>query len=188
MTEADTSISASSVAAPADELIELGRTAGAYGFKGWVRIQPLESGEVLEKVRSWVLVDALGNRTPVHVKGLRRHGAGLIAKWDGCESKEDADRLRVKVGVMRQDFPEAGKDAVWAVDLVGCEAVTKEGAALGVVTAIASNGAQDLFEIQWTNEAGEKQTFFIPNVKDVYVVEIDVAKKRVVFDFDPAWR
>lgn len=184
MTEADTPTSA----AAADELIELGRTAGAYGFKGWVRIQPLESGEVLEKVRSWVLIDALGKCTPVHVKGLRRHGAGLIAKWDGCESKEDADRLRVKVGVMRPDFPEAGKDAVWAVDLVGCEAVTKEGAALGVVTAIASNGAQDLFEIQWTNEAGEEQTFFIPNVKDVYVVEIDVAKKRVVFDFDPAWR
>ena len=185
MTEENTPTSA---APAADELIELGCTAGAYGFKGWVRIQPLESGEVLEKVRSWVLIDALGQKTPVRVKGLRRHGAGLIAKWDGCESKEEADRLRVKVGVMRSDFPEAGKDAVWAVDLVGCEAVTKEGASLGRVTAIASNGAQDLFQIEWANDAGEKQTFFIPNVKDVYVLEIDVGQKRVVFDFDPAWR
>ena len=32
-----------------DDLVELGRTAGAYGFRGWVRIVPLESGEVLQK-------------------------------------------------------------------------------------------------------------------------------------------
>ena len=31
-----------------DEWVELGRTAGAYGFKGWVRIAPLASGEVLD--------------------------------------------------------------------------------------------------------------------------------------------
>ena len=59
-----------------DELIELGRTAGAYGFKGWVRIQPEGTGEVLQKVRDWVLVDRFGVKTPVHVKGLRVHGTG----------------------------------------------------------------------------------------------------------------
>ena len=32
-----------------DELVELGRTAGAYGFRGWVRVIPHESGEVLQK-------------------------------------------------------------------------------------------------------------------------------------------
>ncbi len=113
MTDSDVSRSDSP-----DELIELGRTAGAYGFKGWVRIQPEGTGEVLQKVRDWVLVDRLGVKTPVHVKGLRVHGTGLIAKWDGCESKEAADAVRVKVGVLRKDFPAAGKDAVWAIDFV----------------------------------------------------------------------
>ena len=51
MTDSDISLSDSP-----DELIELGRTAGAYGFKGWVRIQPEGTGEVLQKVRDWVLV------------------------------------------------------------------------------------------------------------------------------------
>ena len=185
--EAEALESASSAEAP-DEWVELGRTSGAYGFKGWVRITPLASGEVLENVRDWVLMDALGARTPVRVKGLRRHGAGLIAKWDGCESKEEADALRVKVGVMRSDFPQAGENAVWAVDLVGCTALNKEGVKLGTILAIGTNGAQDLFDIEYVDAAGVEKHFFIPNVKDVYVLEMKPEEKRVVFDWDPAWR
>ncbi|MDO5531936.1 ribosome maturation factor RimM [Sutterella sp.] len=171
-----------------DELIELGRTTGAYGFKGWVRVEPIDSGEVLEHVRDWVLIDLAGTRTPVHVKGLRRHGTGFIAKWDGCESKEVAEKIRVKVFVARADFPEAGDDAVWAVDVIGCRAVNREGADLGEIVAIGSNGAQDLFDIAWKNAEGKTEHFFIPNVKDVYVLELDTEHKRAVFDWDPEWR
>ena len=101
-----------------EDLVELGRLSGAYGFRGWVRVVPFESGEVLEKVRRWVLISPSGETTPVEAKGVRRHGGGLIAKWDGCESKEAADALRGRVAVARADFPAAGDDAVWAVDLL----------------------------------------------------------------------
>lgn len=183
----ETAADASRAAEPS-ELVELGRTAGAYGFRGWVRIQPLETGEVLEAVRDWVLVDVRGERTPVRVKGLRRHGAGLIAKWDGCESKEAADALRVRVGVLRENFPEAGEDAVWAVDLEGCAAVNRDGAELGRIEGVTSNGAQDLFVIEYADASGARRTFLIPNVRDVYVLELDPAGRRAVFDWDPAWR
>ena len=78
-----------------EDLVELGRLSGAYGFRGWVRVVPFESGEVLEKVRRWVLISPSGETTPVEAKGVRRHGGGLIAKWDGCESKEAADALGI---------------------------------------------------------------------------------------------
>ena len=129
----DAELPADSTDAP-DEWVELGRTAGAYGFKGWVRIAPLASGE---------------------------------AKWDGCESKESADALRVKVGVLRSNFPQAGENAVWAIDLVGCTAVNKHGVKLGTILSIGTNGAQDLFEIEYVDAAGIVKRFFIPNVKDV---------------------
>lgn len=157
----DAELPADSTDAP-DEWVELGRTAGAYGFKGWVRIAPLASGEVLEHTRNWELVDTAGVRTPVRVKGLRRHGAGLIAKWDGCESKESADALRVKVGVLRSNFPQAGENAVWAIDLVGCTAVNKDGVKLGTILSIGTNGAQDLFEIEYVDAAGVVKSFFHP--------------------------
>lgn len=171
-----------------DDLIELGRTAGAYGFRGWVRVVPFESGEVLEAVRDWVLIDKLGARTNIVVKGFRRHGDGFLAKWDGCESKEAADALRVKIGVPRSAFPDPGKDAVWAIDLVGCRVFNLEGEALGVVADIGTNGAQDLLMIDYELEGGKLGHFMIPNVKDVYVREIDVAAKRVVVDWSVEWR
>ena len=77
-----------------DDLVELGRTAGAYGFRGWVRIVPLESGEVLQKARTWVLTDLKGVRTTLSIEAFRRHGDGFIAKWAGCETKEAADAAR----------------------------------------------------------------------------------------------
>lgn len=171
-----------------DDLIELGRTAGAYGFRGWVRIVPFESGEVLEAVRDWVLIDKLGGRTNVVVKGFRRHGEGFLAKWDGCDSKEAADALRVKVGVPRSAFPDAGENAVWAIDLVGCRVVNREGEDLGVVADIGTNGAQDLLMVDYEGKDGKTARFMIPNVKDVYVLDIDVDQKRVSVDWPADWR
>lgn len=171
-----------------DDLVELGRSAGAYGFRGWVRIVPFESGEVLEKVRAWTLIDQLGRQTPVVVKGLRRHGTGFIAKWDGCDTKEAADSLRIRVAVARSAFPDAGEDAVWAIDLVGCEVVNLEGTVLGQLVDIGTNGAQDLLVIEYEGEDGKKKRFMVPNVKDVYVHAIDVERKRIEIDWAPEWR
>ena len=60
----------------------------------WVRIVPLESGEVLQKARTWVLTDLKGVRTTLSIEAFRRHGDGFIAKWAGCETKEAADAAR----------------------------------------------------------------------------------------------
>ena len=159
-----------------DDLVELGRTAGAYGFRGWVRIVPLESGEVLQKARTWVLTDLKGVRTTLSIEAFRRHGDGFIAKWAGCETKEAADAARGRVSVSRADFPDAGKDAVWAVDLVGCKVV------------IGSNGAQDLLVIAYDNADGKKAVFMLPLVKDVYLIAIDTDVRTITVDWQPDWR
>ena len=78
----------------------------------------------------------------------------------------------MKVGVLRSNFPQAGENAVWAIDLVGCTAGNKDGVKLGTILSIGTNGAQDLFEIEYVDAAGVVKRFFIPNVKDVYVVEM----------------
>ena len=155
-----------------DDLVELGRTAGAYGFRGWVRIVPLESGEVLQKARTWVLTDLKGVRTTLSIEAFRRHGDGFIAKWAGCETKEAADAARGRVSVSRADFPDAGK----------------EGTALGTVESIGSNGAQDLLVIAYDNADGKKAVFMLPLVKDVYLIAIDTDVRTITVDWQPDWR
>lgn len=171
-----------------EELVELGRTVGAYGFKGWVRVAPIDSGEVLEQARQWVLINTLGEKTAVRVRQVKYHGMGLIAKWDGCESKEDADAIRAKIFVARSDFPDAGDDAVWAVDLVGCQVINRQGDVLGEVTQIGDNGVQEILVIGYEADDGQRKTFMIPNVKDVYIDEMDVDNRVVRVDFDASWR
>ena len=171
-----------------DELVELGRTAGAYGFRGWVRVIPHESGEVLQKVKTWVLTDLKGTKTVLRIEAFRRHGEGFIAKWEGCDTKEQADAARGRVSVARADFPDAGDDAVWAVDLIGCRVVTGERAELGTVSSIGSNGAQDLLVINWEAAPGKTQQFMIPLVKDVYLLAIDTEARTVTVDWQPEWR
>lgn len=169
-------------------LVELGRAGGAYGVRGWVRVYPFETGEVLEAVRRWVLIKPTGEKIPVKVTGFRAHGTAFIAKWEGCDSKEAADQLRGTLAVAREDFPEAEEGEYWAVDLIGCEVVNRDGAVLGSIVEIGSNGVQDLFAVSWQKPDGKRGTFLIPNVSDVYILEIDTDAKRVTVDWDPEWR
>lgn len=171
-----------------DDLVELGRTAGAYGFRGWVRVVPFQSGEVLQKAKTWVLTDLKGKREILKIEAFRRHGDGFLAKWEGCETKEAADAARGHISVARRDFPDAGKDTVWAVDLIGCRVVNTAGESLGTVESISSNGAQDLLVIAYENADAKKVTFMLPIVKDVYVQSIDVDAQCITVDWQLDWR
>ena len=171
-----------------DDLVELGRTAGAYGFRGWVRIVPLESGEVLKKAKTWVLTDLKGVQTTLQIEAFRRHGDGFIVKWVGCETKEAADAARGRVSVARADFPDAGQNSVWAVDLVGMQVVNQEGVTLGTVQSIGSNGVQDLLIIDYENADGKTAQFMLPLVKDVYLLSIDTETRVITVDWQPDWR
>ncbi len=169
-----------------DDLVELGRTAGAYGFRGWVRIVPLESGEVLQKAETWY------SRTSRVC--ARRSLRGLPSSRETASSPSGRAVKRRR----RPTPPEAAcrsparsfliKDAVWAVDLVRCRriAVNKEGTALGTVESIGSNGAQDLLVIAYDNADGKKAVFMLPLVKDVYLIAIDV--RTITVDWQPDWR
>lgn len=170
-----------------DDYVELGRAAGAYGFRGWVRVQPLASGEVLRKVKRWRLVPMAGAPMDLTIEAVRVHGSGLIAKWTGCESKEAADQLKGTIYVARADFPSAGEDEVWAVDLMGCTVVNQAGDELGTVSRIGSNGAQDLLEVTYEVD-GKSSTFMVPMVKDVYLLAIDTEARRVTVDWQLDWR
>lgn len=170
-----------------NDWVELGRTGGAYGVRGWVRVVPFESGEALEKTKRWRYLSRTGEEKVFAVTGCRRHGGALVAKFEGVETKEDADALHGTLFASRADFPSAGKGAYWACDIVGCEVVNREGVTLGRITDLGDNGVQDLFVVEYESD-GKTQSFMIPNVKDVYILSIDTEKKCVTVDWDADWR
>jgi 16S rRNA processing protein RimM len=162
-------------------LVELGVLRGAYGVKGWLRVQPYsEQAGALRTSRHWWL---LGQPpAPIEVTAVRRHGASLVAKWRGCDSPEDAERFRgMRVGVSRSEFPPAGDDEVYWVDLIGARVLNRRGIELGTVAEVLSSGAQDLLEVR------QGGTVILVPLVDRHVEEIDLAGRQIRVDWEPEW-
>jgi len=93
------------------------RVRGAHGLRGWVRIAPHSPlAEVLRSTRRWWLVSSEGTRR-LEVSAVRRQGAGLVAKWAGCDSPEAAEALKgAQVAVARCDFPRLARASnYWSI-------------------------------------------------------------------------
>ena len=165
---------------PAD-LVELGVLRGAYGVKGWVRVQPYAAqATALQACRRWWLI--AGPAASVEVSSVRPHGAVLVAKLQGCETPEQAERLRgVRVGVARADFPPAGDGEVYWVDLIGARVVNRSGVELGTVDDVLSSGAQELLQVR----CGER-VMLVPMVER-HVDEVDLTQHVVRVDWEADW-
>ena len=68
-----------------DELLCVGRTNGAYGVRGSIRIVPFEGGEVLAETKRWFLTPLRGEPRELKVTSLKVHGNMLLATVEGCE-------------------------------------------------------------------------------------------------------
>lgn len=168
--------------APRSALVELGAVRGAYGVKGWVRIAPYDTdAEVLRATRNWWLLRE-GTLRRLAVTAVRRHGALLLAKWDGCDSPEAADALKgAKIAVAREDFPALAPGRYYWVDLIGARVVNRRGVELGEVRGLRSNGAQDLLEVD-----GAGLALLVPLV-EAYVDRIDCAQRKIEVDWEADW-
>jgi 16S rRNA processing protein RimM len=167
-------------AAPPD-LVELGAVRGAYGVKGWVRVQPHSAeASVLRASRDWWLLGEAAESC--EVVAVRRHGSGLVAKLRGCDTPEQADRLRGRrIAVSRQQFPPAGEGEVYWVDLIGARVINRRGEELGVVAEVTSSGAQDLLRVR------RAETELLVPLVPRHVDEVDTARRVVRVDWEADW-
>jgi 16S rRNA processing protein RimM len=157
--------------------VVLGRITAPYGVKGWVRVHPYSAvAEDLVRYRSWwVGRDAQWDER--HLIQSRVHGAGVVARLAGCEDREAASALRGRqVAVPRSALRATRENEYYWTDLIGLEAVTVEGAELGMVVRILETGANDVLVVR-----GERE-HLVPFVATV-VREIDLARGVIRLDW-----
>lgn len=152
----------------------MGRVAGSYGVRGWIKVVP--GGGVIDalpEVKEWWL----GERA-FRVNEARVHGATVVAKLEGVETREQALALKgATVSVERSALPEAEEGHYYLADLVGLEVMNEQGARLGVVRSWTTNGAQDVMDVDGR---------LIPWVAAI-VKEVDLAARRIVVDWGADW-
>ena len=106
----------------------------------------------------------------------RVHGNRLLVKFEGTDTRTDAEGLRGPLFIPGDLVRDLGDDEYWQYDLAGCRVVDVRGSEIGVVTRIDQGVVHDLIAVD--TERGER---LVPMVKDL-VVEVDVEGRLVVVD------
>jgi 16S rRNA processing protein RimM len=156
----------------------MGRVAGSYGIRGWLKVIPSGGGaEGLAAAREWWLGDQA-----YRVEEAKLHGASVVARLSGLESREQALALKgATVSVKRASLPDPGEGRYYLADLVGLEVTNEQGEKLGEVLRLFSNGAQDVMEV-----GGDGKTRLLPWVPAV-VKAVDLAERRIRVDWQLDW-
>jgi len=158
-----------------EALIELGRAAGSYGVRGWMKVAGDRAA--LSALSTWWL-DGVEQR----VEQTKMHSAWLLAKLAGIESREQAQAMKGKtISAPRAALPEPEQGIYYWADLVGLEVVNAQGLVLGVVKGVVSSGAQDVMEL-----SGEKRQRLLPWVPAV-VKRVDLEGGRIEVDWGADW-
>ena len=168
--------------------LSVGYVAGAHGVRGMVRIQLFDGhSEALRSGVELVLVDrqskaVVGRRVATSVALVPGKSAAR-AELEGVGDRAAAETLRgLTVESKRGVLPELDDDEFYLVDAVGLtvERELADGTtqSLGKVVAVTTNGAQDLFEIEYF-ERGRARRWLIP-VLPGFVRDVDA--RRVLVD------
>src|SRR3989442_15138371 len=108
----------------------MGRVAGSYGVRGWVKLAPDRgAGEALAAAKEWWI-----GAEAYRVSEAKLHGAAVVGKLAGIETREQALALKGSAVSGRGGaLPEARGGHYYPADLVGVGGVKEGGEALGVV-------------------------------------------------------
>ena len=159
-------------------MLRVGRITGAHGLKGALRFRPDNpDSDTLEQVER-IFLEIGGEAREFRLTGMtplnattRRITLEGIADADAAESLKGA-----VVMLAAADVPPAKPGEFYYYEAIGCEVFLSDGARLGTIEEIFSNGAQDI----WVVRDGERE-FLIPVIEDV-VKAMDFAARRVTIE------
>ena len=158
-------------------LVIIGEIGRPYGRAGEVHVTPLtDDPDRFARVRECVVVGATRTEgQPQRLTGARRHGAGVIVALAGYGSPEQARALTGRFLAIPESEALPVDDAhFYPWQLEGCQAVTEDGRAVGLVARIEHTAAHDLWVIQ-----GADREHLVPAVTEI-VRELDLSRRRVV--------
>jgi 16S rRNA processing protein RimM len=173
---------------PADA-IEIGRIADAWGIKGWFKVLPYSADpEALFSSKHWFLLPTeKGTKTfsgtlQLPVKEAKFHSGAVVACAQGIDDRNAADALRgARIFVSRANFPKAGQDEYYWVDLIGLDVVNRENLNLGVVRELLSTGPQTVLVLEQLVD-GKPVERMIPFVS-AYVDQVDIPARSIRVDW-----
>lgn len=162
------------------ERIVVGQIGSPYGVQGWLKIQSYTemTGNILSYA-PWYIQNDSDDWRAIEVLSGREHGKGIIVKFSGIDSPEQARLLTgKKIAVNRSQLPPLKRDEYYWSDLKGLTVVNQNGETLGKVIYLIATGANDVLVV----DGIKKQA--IPFLLNKTVTRIDLEKKVIYVDWE----
>jgi len=112
--------------------------------------------------------------TPALLDSQRRHGRRILLKFEGCEDREEAEKLRGElIYVPVDEAVPLEEDEYYVHEIVGLQAWTTEGEYLGRIEEVIHTGSNDVYVVR-----DSVRETLIPALSDV-VLKIDTEQGRI---------
>lgn len=149
------------------QFLEAGKIVNTHGIKGEVKIMPYcDSPELFCEFDRFFMGRDFNE---INVERSRVQKNMVIAKLEGVNTPEDAEKLRNKMLYMHRDDLELDEDTFFIQDLIGMAVKNADnGRVYGVIDDVLQTGANDVYSIK-----GENKTYLIPAIADV-IAETDL--------------
>lgn len=160
------------------ELLETGKIVNTHGLRGDVKIQGwCDSLEFLLEFDNFYLE----NGEKLVVKSSQIHKNILLARFEGYEDINKAEKLKNQIIYIDRDETELDEGEYFIADLIGCNLYNIEnGKLLGEIYDVLQTGANDVYAAK--NSVGNE--IFIPVIPDV-VKNIDIENKKIEINIIP---
>jgi 16S rRNA processing protein RimM len=158
--------------------VVLGRIAGVFGVRGWVKVfSETEPRDSILRYSPWLIGDT---GEPRRVLEGRLQGKGVVARLEGCEDRDQAALLvEREISIPRDRLPPPSPDEFYWIDLEGLRVRTLEGQDFGTVSHLFSTGANDVLVV-----VGERERL-LPFVWGDTVRSVDFEQGLIQVDWDP---
>ena len=149
------------------EFLEAGKIVTTHGIRGEVKIMPYtDTPELLAEFDRLFMGR---NKDEVTIVRSRVFKNMVIAKIEGVDTPEDAEKLRNKLLYMHRDDLELGEDTYFIQDLIGMEVRDADYDELyGVIDDVMQTGANDVYVVK----SADKE-LLVPAIADV-VISTDI--------------
>ena len=151
------------------QLLKVGKIANTHGLKGEVKVIALTDDLKRFNDLEYVIIEG----KTISVEGCKFQKDRVIVKLEGIDRIEDAERLKNKLEIHREDAVELEEDCYFLADLRECTVFDTEGKELGQIYDVIQTKNNDVYWIRKPKE------LLIPVLKSI-VTDINIDERKII--------